>query len=76
MKTEKNLTGKICVITGGSGLLGRAFSNACVLRGAQVVLLDIKKESGSMGSKKNTTFINCDVTNTEEVSKTIELLSR
>jgi NAD(P)-dependent dehydrogenase (short-subunit alcohol dehydrogenase family) len=36
------LTGKVIVITGGCGLIGRAFAEACAQYGAHIVLADIE----------------------------------
>ena len=43
MKSPKSVKGKIVVITGGSGGIGRAVALRFCERGATVVLLDINK---------------------------------
>jgi len=40
-----NLNGKIAVITGGGGFLGKKHAEICTALGAKVVLLDVNKES-------------------------------
>lgn len=42
-KKKFDLTGKVIVITGACGLIGKAFSEACAQYGAYVVLADIEK---------------------------------
>lgn len=42
-KDKFNLEGKVIIITGGMGLIGRAFSEACAQYGANVVIADIEK---------------------------------
>ena len=39
-KQKFDLTGKVIIITGGMGLIGRAFSEACAQYGANVVIAD------------------------------------
>ena len=41
VKEQYNLEGKVCVITGGSGFLGRQFAEALGEMGATPILLDI-----------------------------------
>lgn len=48
MKTVKqlmNLEGRVALITGGAGHIGRAFADSLLECGAQVVLVDFKKEN-------------------------------
>ncbi len=42
-KDKFDLSGKVIIITGGMGLIGRAFSEACAQYGANVVIADIEK---------------------------------
>lgn len=42
-KEKFNLDGKVIVITGGMGLLGKAFAEACAQFGASAVITDIEK---------------------------------
>ncbi|MEW6470312.1 MAG: SDR family oxidoreductase [Bacteroidota bacterium] len=42
-KNKFDLSGKIIIITGGCGLIGRAFAEACAQYGAHVVIADIEK---------------------------------
>lgn len=47
-----DLKGKIAVVTGGAGLLGRSMIKAMAESGAKVVLADIDKDSGERSAKK------------------------
>jgi NAD(P)-dependent dehydrogenase (short-subunit alcohol dehydrogenase family) len=42
-KNKFDLTGKVIIVTGGMGLLGKAFAEACAQFGANIVLADIAK---------------------------------
>ncbi|TND05918.1 MAG: short chain dehydrogenase [Bacteroidetes bacterium] len=41
-KAKFDLSGKVIIITGGCGLIGRAFAEACAQYGANIVLADIE----------------------------------
>ena len=41
MTNDDDLTGRVIIITGACGLIGRAFAEACVQFGASVVLADV-----------------------------------
>lgn len=42
-KDKFSLTGKVIVITGGMGLIGKAFTEACLQFGSSVMIADIDK---------------------------------
>ena len=42
---EKTLTGRVAIVTGGGGGMGRAITLALVERGARVAVFDVRKES-------------------------------
>lgn len=75
-----DLTNKTIIITGGTGLLGSAFSKACAEYGANVVIVDIKERKGNNLVKKikketgNDTLIfqKCDITNRKDIMNLIE----
>ena len=61
----------VVIITGGSGLLGRAFSQVCADTGYSVVIADINEEIGTKTAKEiaettgnaNIRYKHCDITN-------------
>lgn len=64
------LTGKIALITGGTGGLGKAFATQLLKRGANVSLADFDASGRKVVADLNTTygdgrvtFVQCDVTN-------------
>ncbi|MCF7804217.1 MAG: SDR family oxidoreductase [Candidatus Marinimicrobia bacterium] len=61
-----NLSGKIVIVTGGTGLLGKAMVSHISSAGAQVINFDVKKGDG----KESETII-CDVTSENHVQKKI-----
>ena len=71
---------KVVIITGGSGLLGKAFSEVCANAGYSVVIADINDETGTKTAKeiiqkaknKNVRFKHCDITNSTEVKELID----
>ena len=76
MNTQKD---KVVIITGGSGLLGTAFSTACAGAGYSVVIADINDEAGSttvssiVGKTRNNNirYKRCDITNSTDVKDLI-----
>jgi len=78
-----NLKNKTIIITGGAGLLGRAFSKACAECGANVVVTDvdeggnesveqIKKET----KNSNVIFQKCDITDIMGIRDLIDMASK
>lgn len=51
-KNKFNLDGKVIIITGGMGLIGKAFAEASVQHGAHVVIAD-RKDAGSEEHARN-----------------------
>ncbi len=70
-----DLKNKVCLITGGAGLLGSNFSRALAERGASVVILDIDSAKGGKLAKeiqksvKNSSVIfqKCDITDAASI---------
>ena len=77
METNKSfdLSNKTVIITGGAGLIGSAFSKACVEYNANVIVVDIDEKRGNelidamkMDTKNpNIVFQKCDITNVVEI---------
>lgn len=68
MKDIFDLSGKVIVITGGLGLLGRQFTSALLERGAIVNVIDLQEPKKS--TKKNVNFFAGDITSKNSI-KTI-----
>jgi len=79
MKIEKlfDITGRVCVITGGGGLLGRIFAASVLEGGGIPVLLDIAQQAiddsvdalkREFGSKIIFHSFLCDITSLEQIS--------
>jgi NAD(P)-dependent dehydrogenase (short-subunit alcohol dehydrogenase family) len=70
---------KVVIITGGSGLLGKAFSKACADTGYSVVIADINDDLGKKTASditestgnKNIRYQYCDITNSADVKELI-----
>jgi NAD(P)-dependent dehydrogenase (short-subunit alcohol dehydrogenase family) len=78
MKDLFDLTGKVAVVTGGNGILGRSFCAALCGKGAKVVILGRKKESGDAvvaelkANGGEASFIVCDVLNMDRLNEVKE----
>jgi len=76
IEANKDLNGKVCVITGGCGVFGRVFSIALINAGAKVAILDYKKgrcEECSVGiAKKEGSPVLCCVGNVLEKQSLID----
>ena len=74
----------VVIITGGSGLLGKAFSQACADTGYSVVIADINDEIGTKTASeiaettRNTNIIyqHCDITNSTDVKELIDYCNK
>jgi NAD(P)-dependent dehydrogenase (short-subunit alcohol dehydrogenase family) len=70
------LKGKVIVITGACGLIGREFVNACLQNGAKVVIADISEEAGNKVLSElkdpNVFFVKTDITNERSVKDLIQ----
>ena len=70
----------VVIITGGLGLLGKAFSQACANTGYSVVIADINDEFGAKTvneivkttSNTNVSYRHCDITNSCDVKELID----
>ena len=76
------LKNKTIIITGGSGLIGSAFSIVSAKYGANVVIIDIdeKKSDNLVKQIKEKTgdykviYLKCDITNLNDIKKTIDMI--
>lgn len=70
----------VIIITGGSGLLGKAFSQACADYGYCVIIADINDEYGAKTANEiaeitgntNISYKHCDITNSSDVKDLID----
>ena len=75
-----NLENKIAVVTGAAGLLGKEFCRALCAYGANVVCLDVHKESldallhelKERYGENSAMGFSCDITNKNQVSETMD----
>ena len=75
-----DLSNKTVIITGGAGLIGSAFSNACVKYNANVIVVDIDERRGNElvdainidYENANIIFQKCDITNVVEIQHLID----
>lgn len=68
--TEKQFEGKVVVVTGGSGILGRNFCRGFASQGGRVVVMDISKEAVTEAAAElggNAIGIACDVSDPASV---------
>lgn len=76
---EKNLTGRVAIVTGGGGGMGRAISLALVERGAKVAVFDVRqetvesvvKEAAAIGGSECAIPITKDVTKADDCDAAI-----
>jgi len=85
MSTPTDLSGKVAIVTGGGGGLGRETARVLVERGARVVVADLSEEAGQAtveyaGGPEHATFIAANVADLESmqhlVARTVELYGR
>ena len=77
-----DLRGKVCLVTGGAGLLGQAFSTALAVQGATTLIVDVNQEAGEKVVKKIRTvsgnkqvfFYTCDITSPKEIKVTLKII--
>lgn len=75
-----NLESKTIIITGGAGLLGSAYSKACVKSGANTIVVDVNEEKGNELVSKlkeetnntNIIFQSCNITKIEDIMSLID----
>ena len=82
MKTSQttifDLTGKVCVIIGGAGLIGTDFSRRCATHGATVVIVERNEKKGQALAKRicenggTAVFEQCDTTDEVPVVRLVE----
>ena len=81
-KTNFNIKNKVCIITGGVGLIGSGFSRQCAEQGARVVIADVNPEKGKSLVKelindtgnKQIIFQKCDVTSELSVKNMVKMV--
>lgn len=64
-----SLEGKVAIVTGANGLIGKNHSHALQLAGASVVACDIKMNADYFGNPEKHMVLSFDVTNKESVEK-------
>lgn len=74
-----DLTGKVAIVTGGAGLLGKVFCQALVTAGADVAIIDIDKNKADETARKISKEQNqkvlafaCDITSPDSVVTMVE----
>jgi NAD(P)-dependent dehydrogenase (short-subunit alcohol dehydrogenase family) len=85
MKLQSNLDGKVVVVTGGAGLIGKGFVKAVVENGGTAIIADIDEMSGNEAKDEISTalgtdkieFLAVDITSRESVRGMIDsIISR
>ena len=75
MENPFDLAGKVCVIIGAAGLIGKEFVKGCARSGATVVVSDVNAEKGEALAKEITdsgasaTFVPCDTLDPKSVKE-------
>ena len=74
-----SVEGKVVIITGGLGQLGRQFSLALAERGARVAIFDLKTSEktvaerfGAQASDENLRFLTVDITSQSSIEAALE----
>lgn len=75
--SSQGVTGKVCLVTGGGGGLGKEISKQLLTRGAKVVICDINQglldaTSKELSDQGALLTIQCDITSTESVEAMFE----
>lgn len=76
LTAERQLEGKIGIITGGAAGIGEATARLFAKHGAKLIIADISDEAGKSVAETLSpcaTFIRCDVTKEEDVSAAVDL---
>jgi len=70
---EFNFTGKVAIVTGGAGAIGRELVKAYVDAGAKVAAIDIMSPAGLDESpyKEHVAYFRTDITKAEQVKETV-----
>lgn len=66
-----SLKDKVVLITGGAGLIGRAYVELCAQYGAKVVLVDVDEKAAKKIKNKNVFFMRCNIVNEAEVGNLV-----
>jgi NAD(P)-dependent dehydrogenase (short-subunit alcohol dehydrogenase family) len=75
---QDGLNGKIAVITGSAGGIGRAIAEALAAAGATVVVSDVLQEQGEATAARlgrGAIFLPCDISNRAQTSRLIETVA-
>ncbi len=75
-----DVRGRVIVVSGGLGQLGRQFTKTLLQRGAKVALLDLKEPENGLESffgelSANTLFVRGDVTDKESLEQALETIT-
>ena len=65
-----NFNGKVAIVTGSAGGIGKAIATKLTADGATVIVSDVQIEEGEATAKElagNTLFVPCDITKREQV---------
>ena len=75
-KTLPPFAGRVCVVTGGAGVIGKATGEIFKEAGAEVVLLDVDKEAlSSVASGMGASYYACDVTSQKQIDEVFTKIS-
>src|SRR3989344_1626497 len=77
MQNKLKLKDRVCIITGGAGLIGTAHCRICAQNGAKVIIIELDEEKAKKVVKnliketgnKNIHFIKCDISDEKAVVK-------
>ena len=71
-----NLKGKVVILTGGSGQIGKGFARALLSYGCRVFIADMKRpeKCAALFRNKNISFMATDVTRQDSVLNTVDLV--
>ncbi len=75
-ESSLELQGKIALITGAAGGIGRACAEALYKQGSVVVGLDINPEIAEIFNQRDRAGLTCDVTDDKAVQKAVEFIVR
>lgn len=84
MKLKSDLQGKVVVVTGGAGLIGRGFVRAIVANGGTAIIADrdeaagntVREEVASEFESGAVDFVKVDITSAQSISELIDVVSR
>ena len=79
-----SLKGKVVIITGGAGLLGKAYVETCASYGANVFLADINDKNANKivasvkksTKKHNVFYVKCNITSRDDIQRLIDNVSK